>query len=84
MYHYEWSPPARQQIKKLSPDIQEFIIKKLDFFLTSPNPLFLAKRLKHFQSGQYRFRIGDYRVIFDVEENTIVILALGNRRDIYQ
>lgn len=83
MYHYEWTPQARQEIKKLSPDIQERIIDKLNYFLSSPNPLTLAKRLKHFEGGQYRFRVGDYRIIFDVEDDTIVVLALGHRRDIY-
>lgn len=31
----------------------------------------------------YRFRIGDYRVVFDVKGDTLIILTLGNRRDIY-
>lgn len=83
MYRYEWVHQARQQIKKLSPDIQELIIKKLDFFITSPNPLSFSKRLKHFHAGQYRFRIGDYRVVFDVNGETLIILSLGHHRDIY-
>lgn len=84
MYHYGWTNRARQHIKKLDPDIQRIIIKKLDYFLATPNPLALAKRLKNFDSGQYRFRIGDYRVTFDVQDQTIVILALGHRSEIYK
>jgi mRNA interferase RelE/StbE len=34
--------------------------------------------------GEYRFRIGDYRVIFDIEENEIVVLKVGHRREIYK
>jgi len=34
--------------------------------------------------GTYRFRIGDYRVIFDIEGKDIVALRVGHRRDIYR
>lgn len=84
MYCYGWTNHALQQVKRLDPDIQKAIIKKLDYFLTLPNPLSAAKRLKNFDSGQYRFRIGDYRVIFDLHENTIAILSIGHRREIYK
>ena len=32
----------------------------------------------------YRFRIGDYRVIFDIEDKEIVILRVGHRKNIYK
>ena len=37
-------------------------------------------------SNRFRARIGDYRIIytFDVEENTIHLLAIGHRREIYR
>ena len=34
--------------------------------------------------GEYRFRIGDYRVIFDTVKESIIILSIGHRKDIYQ
>lgn len=34
--------------------------------------------------GTYRFRIGDYRIIFDIEGEEIVILRIGHRREIYR
>jgi mRNA interferase RelE/StbE len=34
--------------------------------------------------GTYRFRIGDYRAIFDIDGENIVILRIGHRRDIYK
>ncbi|MDH4220892.1 MAG: type II toxin-antitoxin system RelE/ParE family toxin [Candidatus Aminicenantes bacterium] len=34
--------------------------------------------------GGYRFRIGDYRVIFDIEGNEIGVLRVGHRREIYR
>jgi mRNA-degrading endonuclease RelE of RelBE toxin-antitoxin system len=37
-------------------------------------------------SDRYRLRVGDYRVIyaFDIDQNTIHLLALGHRREIYR
>ncbi len=34
--------------------------------------------------GSYRFRIGDFRVIFDIEKDEIVVLRVGHRREIYR
>jgi mRNA interferase RelE/StbE len=34
-------------------------------------------------SPQYRLRIGDYRVLFDIENKTIVIQRIRNRREVY-
>ncbi len=34
--------------------------------------------------GTYRFRVGNYRVIFDLDDEQIVILRVGHRRDIYR
>jgi len=48
------------------------------------NPTFFATKLVDESLGQHRYRIGDYRVIFDVEGNNIVILRVGHRREIYR
>jgi mRNA-degrading endonuclease RelE of RelBE toxin-antitoxin system len=45
------------------------------------------QRLQKSPLGPYRFRIGDYRAIFDVDENNnikiLLILTIGHRKDIY-
>ena len=43
-----------------------------------------AEPLKQSELGSYRFRIGDYRVVFDLEGEQIVVLRVGHRRDIYK
>ena len=43
-----------------------------------------SEPLKQSELGSYRFRIGDYRVVFDLEEDQIVILRVGHRREIYR
>ena len=81
---YEFSSRARKDIKKLSPEIAKRIIKKLDYFVSAPNPLEFAESLINIEIGQYRFRVGDYRITFDVEGEKIVILKVGHRREIYR
>jgi len=84
MYQYFFTPQALRQIRKLPKDIQVRIIKKLDFFCQK-NPLNYADFLTDRRLGGYRFRIGDYRVVFDQEgEDSILILAVGHRREIYK
>ena len=34
--------------------------------------------------GSYRFRVGDYRIIFDIEEKDIIVLRVGHRRELYK
>jgi mRNA interferase RelE/StbE len=40
------------------------------------------KRL-HAAEAAYRLRMGDYRILFDVEGDVIVIRRIGNRKDVY-
>lgn len=81
---YYFKSSALRDLKKLPKDKQVFIIKKLDFYTSQSNPLKFAEKMIDKDFGQYRFRIGDYRVIFDVVNNKIIILRLGHRKDIYK
>jgi mRNA interferase RelE/StbE len=47
-------------------------------------PLIYARKLISPKIGSYRFRMGDYRAIFDIEGENIVILRIGHRRSIYK
>jgi len=84
MSKYFFTSPALRQIKKLPKDTQKRIIRKIDFFCLK-NPLDYADFLTDTRLGSFRFRIGDYRVIFDKEsDNSILILVVGHRREIYK
>lgn len=47
-------------------------------------PLEQARKLTNPEIGTYRFRIGDYRVIFDLDNESVVILRIGHRKNIYK
>ena len=84
MYSYEFKPQAIRDLKKLPKDIQIIIIKKLDYFVSAEDPLVFADHLINYDLGSYRFRVGDYRIIFDVVDEVLIILTLGHRREIYR
>jgi mRNA interferase RelE/StbE len=77
-------PHALKDLKKLPKSTQRFIFDKISYFASQKNTLAYAKRLKNLDIGTYRFRIGDYRVIFDVSDIKIIVLRIGHRRDIYR
>uniref|UniRef100_A0A7C3MKC3 Type II toxin-antitoxin system RelE/ParE family toxin n=1 Tax=Dictyoglomus thermophilum TaxID=14 RepID=A0A7C3MKC3_DICTH len=43
-----------------------------------------ARKLINPKIGSYRFRIGNYRVIFDIDGENIIILRIGHRKEIYK
>lgn len=58
--------------------IGEALVRHKDRLITQ------STRLTDPRIGTYRFRVGDYRVIFDVEGSEIVVLRVGHRREIYR
>jgi len=73
---------AIKDIQKLEHLVKSRIGKALLRF--EADPLSHAKGLTNTDLGTYRFRIGDYRVIFDLESDEIIVLRVGHRRDIYR
>ena len=74
-----FTPAATRQWLKLSPDIRKRIDTKLTAYATIGSGD--VKRLKGM--GGRRLRMGDWRVIFIEDARTITVVAVGNRREIY-
>jgi mRNA interferase RelE/StbE len=83
-YKIVFSDEALKDLDKLDKVIIDRIIKKIKWLALQDEPLDFAKRLKYDAIGQYRFRIGDYRVIFDNNLDKIIILRIGHRSSIYK
>ena len=77
-----FTPASWRDWQKLPKTVRERLKAKLLLF--ARNPLRYAVKLTDPQIGQYRFRVGDYRILFDLAENAIVLLAVGHRKDIYR
>lgn len=85
-YHVEFTDSAKRQLKKLDRHtasiLTGWIRKNLE---GCENPRQHGKGLTANRSGQWRYRIGDYRLIAEIQDEKIVILILniGHRSDIY-
>ena len=76
MIPYDFTQKAKKELKRLSKSEQRRIIEKLEFYLTHPNPLSFAKFIGRRKGIKvYRFRIGDWRVIFDWENGKSILIT---------
>lgn len=77
-------PAAQRQLKKLPRAVQVDLITLIERLAQDPRPPG-CKKLKGRQN-QYRVRLGDYRVIYSVEDMALVvrIIKVGHRRDVYE
>ena len=81
-YELVYTQRAERDIRGLDRKVKERIGKTLVRY--KENPLRYADKLTDSRLGSYRFRIGNYRVIFDTQEDHIVILRVGHRKEIYR
>jgi mRNA interferase RelE/StbE len=81
-YRLVYTRRALRDIKSLDPQVRQRVGQSLKRF--ESDPLKFAQKLTDPRIGSYRFRIGEYRVVFDLEREEIVVLRVGHRRDIYR
>lgn len=81
-YNLIFTKNAFDDVKKLDRVAQKRLALKLKVFQTKP--LFYAKKLASSLLGDYRWRVGNYRIIFDIKDKDIVILKIGHRREVYR
>lgn len=81
-YRLLYTKTAFSDIKRLDSIIKKRVKKKIEEY--SLNPVVNAKKLINSVIGSYRWRIGNYRIVFDIDGNKIIILRIGHRREIYK
>lgn len=81
-YNLVYTRRAEKDIRALDPAIKKQIGKAI--LKLKANPSEHAEKLTDPRIGTYRFRSGDYRVIFDLIGDDVVILRVGHRREIYR
>lgn len=87
-FSFYFTAKAREDLQKMDEAPRKRILLKLKFLAAQPNPMRFAAKLTNAIIGQYRFRIGDYRVLFDTDKQgnitVLIILAIRHRREAYQ
>lgn len=85
-YVVEYTERARKCIRKLDPSVRKLIKAWIDKNLVGcDDPRIHGKGLTSNRSGQWCYRVGDYRILAEIEDNRLVILVIdiGHRRSIY-
>ena len=83
----EYTQQAVKELKKLDKQTRKFILAWIEKNLVDcENPRQFGKSLTANHSGKWQYRIGDYRIITNIQDDKIVILVLniGHRREIYK
>lgn len=83
-YGITLAPAAARQLRKFDPQARRRIQAALELLATDPRPP-AATRLVG-GTGEWRVRTGDYRVVYEIEDDRLLVLILrvGHRRDVYR
>jgi len=85
-YAVSYTKDARKTLQKLDPFIRKSLLSWTNTNLVGcTNPRQFGKGLTGDRSGQWRYRVGAYRIIAEIQDDKVLILvlAIGHRSSIY-
>ena len=85
-YKVEYTEQAIKELRKIDKHTQFFILAWIEKNLVDcENPQQHGKGLTANRSGEWHYRVGDYRIIAEIEDEKVIILVLtvGHRREVY-
>ena len=81
-YQVEYRPEVHDDLEQFPANIQARLKKAIEQRLTSfPNRY--GERLRHSLIGLWKLRVGDYRIIYEIQRTNVVIWMIAHRREIY-
>lgn len=81
MFELEWKKSAIKELYNLEKSISSRIYKKIEELKEG----FQSKDIKRIKGeDKLRLRVGDYRVLFSLENNLITIWKIGHRKNVYK
>ena len=83
MYTVQVSKRASQEIAKLGRDLQVRVVARIELLAQDPRPSGCKKLAG---SEYWRIRIGEYRVVYSIEDQQLMVLVIrvAHRRDVYR
>ncbi len=84
-WNVEYTESAAEEIQALDGSAKKYIKKAIEDKLMV-DPLKFGTPLKRNLSGLLKLRVGDYRIIYKILKNEVVVLVVtvGHRRDVYK
>ena len=82
-YTVQYTQSAARALRRLDRTTQRRVIAKIELLQRDPRP---AQAIKLTGSEAYRIRVGDYRVIYAIADERLIVLIveIGHRRDVYR
>lgn len=87
MYSLKFTDNAKKQLKKMDKYTARLIVNwMIKNIQNTTNPRMYGKALKGNLSDYWRYRVGDYRVITEIKDDALVVVAveIGHRKEIYK
>lgn len=83
-YPITYVPSAAKAIRKLDRSTARRLLDAIDSLASDPRPSGCIQ-LKG-GNGEFRIRVGDYRILYDIQDDELVVLVLraGHRREVYR
>ena len=81
-YRVQVAPAAVRQLRKLDPSARRRLLAAIELLAGQPRPAGAKKLVGG--DGEWRVRTGDYRVVYEIRDDVLLVVAVGHRRDIYQ
>ncbi len=79
----EWTDDAIEDLEKLNKMIAKRILNKITWLSNNFN-IIIPEALSRDFAGMFKLRVGDWRVIYTIENRLIIIQAIGHRREVYK
>lgn len=78
------APSAERQLRKFDPQVRRRVQAAIDLLASNPRPPKAVQLVGG--CGEWRVRTGDYRIIYEIHDDHLLVLVLcvGHRRDIYE
>jgi mRNA interferase RelE/StbE len=83
-YTVQWARKTLKQLEKLDRTAQKKIVLAVTKLAGNPRPRGVKSLVT--RPGEYRLRVGDYRVVYEIHDDRLVVLvvAVAHRREIYR
>jgi len=86
-WRIEWDDRAKKELRRLDRQTQREILRYFrKRIATDEDPRRFGKSLRHELQGLWRYRVGDYRMVCNIEDEKVVVLVLGvaHRSTVYR
>ena len=84
-YKIVFAPRIESQLNSIPKDIRKLVLERVDKLKTNPRPENIEP-LRGADKGFFRIRQGDYRIVYSIEDQKLLILVVRvvHRKEVYK